>query len=155
MTVYGRFDNTSTRLIADPTVDEMRHLRNAVAKRDHEIGNLERELDAARRRQDALESRLEQLEDQSTYQLSVSTAAHSFNNMLTVIVCNVQLLLKQIDTADEAAFAEILQATRHARKVALRLLRWNQEDEITLLDPNTVVQDAVTLVRPTLIRSSS
>ena len=77
--------------------------------------------------------------------------AHDFNNILTVILLNTELLLadRTPDDPDRADIAEIQRAATSAAELTRRLLTFSRKEiiEPTILDVNSVISDMLAMLQ--------
>jgi PAS domain S-box-containing protein len=80
--------------------------------------------------------------------------AHDFNNMLTIIIGNIEMILETLDVSDEMhRTAELtLQAALRCADLTLQLLAVARRQPLhpSIVDPSQLVRDMATLLRKTL-----
>ncbi len=147
MTTRGIGESTRSR-DAEASQTEVAEMKQELERQAAEIACLYDQVEAHERENEALHRRVDTLENRDVYHLSMASAAHSFNNLLTIVQCHLHLL----ESGDLPIVADELDSMREAmvqaKSTAQRLLRWNEDDIAVPLAVNEVVQHVALLVRP-------
>ncbi len=144
------YSEEKTEIHNDPFFKEERDLINVIAER---IGHFF-ERNKAEFEKVKLESRLQQAQKMEAIGTLAGGIAHDFNNILGAIIGYTEMA--RDDSPKESSVVEdldkVLEASNRAAGLVKQILAFSRQDETEyiLLQPSSIVEKAITMIRPSL-----